>query len=240
MYSGFKSERRLAAEMGISRGKVRRDREKLRLAGELEYEVTRRGTWYRVVPQAEPETVPKAEPKVVPRVIEYPKKEERERESAREQYQEGYQEGYQELVPEEVLCAWRENRGRPLIERELEEFGEWVTLYGSERIIGLIEEAWDWCTVEHMSMHYIRSFVEKRLKNPRRVEKRRETTRPAKEPLKATKPAKVEMRYEIPVDTGEEPWNRRTRDDPRRENGASRQNARGMPAVSGELYERTG
>lgn len=60
-----------------------------------------------------------------------------------------------------VLAAWRENRGRPLIERELAEMAAWRAQLGDERLIELIELAWDRCTVEHMSMHYMRVIVER-------------------------------------------------------------------------------
>ena len=63
---------------------------------------------------------------------------------------------------ETILAVWRENRGRPLIEREVNEMAQWRAKLGEGELIRRIEAAWDQCTAEHMSMHYMRLFVEKK------------------------------------------------------------------------------
>ena len=124
--------------------------------------------------------------------------------------------GQSEGEPAAVLAAWRENRGRPLLEREVAEMAAWRAQLGEARLIELIELAWDRCTAEHMSMFYMRTIVE------RHGFKRGTKTAGQKSPAAQVKPAtfpkktfqKTPAQIEPPIkreartDYSDAPWNR--------------------------------
>ena len=103
--------------------------------------------------------IPGAIPGAITPILSITTQQDRERDAHAREQESG-------AVPPEletILAAWRENRGRPLIEREVNEMAQWRAKLGEAVLIRRIEAAWDQCTAEHMSMHYMRLFVEKKL-----------------------------------------------------------------------------
>ena len=152
---GRLTDRELCAELGLSKGMVYRTKRELKKAG-MSYTAGshRGGTWYEGKnpvgknPGAKNPGAKKPGAKAEIYYINNISKREREmRVRAREA-----------ACEDAVLAAWAKYRGRALIEDEELEMLSWAEKIGVARLVELIAKAWDRCTADRMSMHYVRHY----------------------------------------------------------------------------------
>ena len=201
---GVITDRELRSALGISQGKLSREKVRLAHEGKLSYRVISRsgGTEYRAVQGAVQGAVQSgaSKPKLT-KVIQL-----RERET-RPRVREGAEQ-------DPVLAAWSKYRGRALIEEEVAELASWVAQLGETRVVELIAAAWRRCTADRMSVGYVYDYfiepaLEGRSSGARKVVQRRgarkpvQKHKPAAAPTKETTPQKSVVTKKPAV---EKPW----------------------------------